>query len=207
MKEKKNKMKIAIGGMIASGKSTLVDNLSKTLNIPAMKEFESDDVVFNTILKWLYEGVKDVEMLLQFYFLHNHWSSQKEYKDSVIVDKHIIENLIFAQEHLSHNLELLNIYEGLFSQYVKNVHKPDLYIILEIDWNTFKERINQRGRQQEIDNFDNNTEYFKRLLSTYVSKLVEQCKKQDITYYVLNTSQLSEEETLKKSLDIVDRYL
>lgn len=200
-------MKIAIGGMIASGKSTLVDNLSKTLNIPAMKEFESDDVVFNTILKWLYEGVKDVEMLLQFYFLHNHWSSQKEYKDSVIVDKHIIENLIFAQEHLSHNLELLNIYEGLFSQYVKNVHKPDLYIILEIDWNTFKERINQRGRQQEIDNFDNNTEYFKRLLSTYVSKLVEQCKKQDITYYVLNTSQLSEEETLKKSLDIVDRYL
>lgn len=200
-------MKIAIGGMIASGKSTLVDNLSKTLNIPAMKEFESDDVVFNTILKWLYEGVKDVEMLLQFYFLHNHWSSQKEYKDSVIVDKHIIENLIFAQEHLSHNLELLNIYEGLFSQYVKNVHKPDLYIILEIDWNTFKERINQRGRQQEIDNFDNNTEYFKRLLSTYVSKLVEQCEKQDITYYVLNTSQLSEEETLKKSLDIVDRYL
>lgn len=200
-------MKIAIGGMIASGKSTLVDNLSKTLNIPAMKEFESDDVVFNTILKWLYEGVKDVEMLLQFYFLHNHWSSQKEYKDSVIVDKHIIENLIFAQEHLSHNLELLNIYEGLFSQYVKNVHKPDLYIILEIDWNTFKERINRRGRQQEIDNFDNNTEYFKRLLSTYVSKLVEQCKKQDITYYVLNTSQLSEEETLKKSLDIVDRYL
>ena len=146
-------------------------------------------------------------MLLQFYFLHNHWSSQKEYKDSVIVDKHIIENLIFAQEHLSHNLELLNIYEGLFSQYVKNVHKPDLYIILEIDWNTFKERINQRGRQQEIDNFDNNTEYFKRLLSTYVSKLVEQCEKQDITYYVLNTSQLSEEETLKKSLDIVDRYL
>lgn len=200
-------MKIAIGGMIASGKSTLVDNLSKTLNIPAMKEFESDDVVFNTILKWLYEGVKDVEMLLQFYFLHNHWSSQKEYKDSVIVDKHIIENLIFAQEHLSHNLELLNIYEGLFSQYVKNVHKPDLYIILEIDWNTFKERINQRGRQQEIDNFDNNTEYFKRLLSTYVSKLVEQCKKQDITYFVLNTSQLSEEETLKKSLDIVDKYL
>lgn len=200
-------MKIAIGGMIASGKSTLVDNLSKTLNIPAMKEFESDDVVFNTILKWLYEGVKDVEMLLQFYFLHNHWSGQKEYKDSVIVDKHIIENLIFAQEHLSHDLELLNIYEGLFSQYVKNVHKPDLYIILEIDWNTFKERINQRGRQQEIDNFDNNTEYFKRLLSTYVSKLVEQCEKQDITYYVLNTSQLSEEETLKKSLDIVDRYL
>jgi len=44
-------IKIAVGGMTASGKSTLVRNLSKTLNIPAMDEFAEDDVVFNTILK------------------------------------------------------------------------------------------------------------------------------------------------------------
>lgn len=124
-------MKIAIGGMIASGKSTLVDNLSKTLNIPAMKEFEEDDVVFNTMLKWLYEGVKDVSMLLQVYFLHKHWSSQKEYLDNVIVDKHIIENMIFAEEHLTP--ELLELYEGIFNHYEAHICKPDLYIILRID--------------------------------------------------------------------------
>ena len=93
-------MKIAVGGMIASGKSTLVKDLSEELKMPAMYEFAESDVVFNTILKWLYEGVEDVQMLLQFYFLHKHWTSQKEYKGDVIVDKHIIENLIFAEYHL-----------------------------------------------------------------------------------------------------------
>lgn len=154
-------MKIAVGGMIASGKSTLVDNLSKTLNIPAMVEFEPDDIVFNTMLNWLYEGVKDSSMLLQLYFLHKHWSSQKEYKESVIVDKHIIENLIFAEEHLTSELSAL--YTGIFNNYVEHVRKPDFYIILNVDWETFKQRINQRGRQQEIDNFKQNEEYFRRL--------------------------------------------
>ena len=61
-------MKIAVGGMIASGKSTLVEALAEELKMPAMYEFADDDVVFNTILKWLYEGVDNVQMLLQFYF-------------------------------------------------------------------------------------------------------------------------------------------
>ncbi len=36
-------MKIAVGGMIASGKSTLVSRLGKALNLPVMEEFERDD--------------------------------------------------------------------------------------------------------------------------------------------------------------------
>lgn len=197
-------MKIAIGGMIASGKSTLVDNLSKTLNIPAMVEFEPDDVVFNTMLNWLYEGVKDSSMLLQLYFLHKHWSSQKEYKESVIVDKHIIKNLIFAEEHLTS--ELLALYTGIFNNYVEHVRKPDFYIILKVDWETFKQRINQRGRQQEIDNFKQNEEYFRRLNNSYVSKLIALCERFDIPSYVITTNDLSEKETLTKALKIVDKY-
>lgn len=197
-------MKIAIGGMIASGKSTLVDNLSKTLNIPAMVEFEPDDIVFNTMLNWLYEGVKDSSMLLQLYFLHKYWSSQKEYKESVIVDKHIIENLIFAEDHLTS--ELLALYTGIFNNYVEHVRKPDFYIILKVDWETFKQRINLRGRQQEIDNFKQNEEYFRRLNNSYVSKLIALCEHFDIPSYVITTNDLSEKETLTKALKIVDKY-
>jgi deoxyadenosine/deoxycytidine kinase len=43
-------MKISVGGMIASGKSTLVKRLGKALDIPVMEEFEKDDEVFNTLL-------------------------------------------------------------------------------------------------------------------------------------------------------------
>ena len=58
-------MKISVGGMIASGKSTLVKNLGEDLKLPVMEEFEKDDEVFNTLLKWLYEKKDNVEMLLQ----------------------------------------------------------------------------------------------------------------------------------------------
>ncbi len=197
-------MRIAIGGMIASGKSTLVNNLSKTLNIQAMREFEADDIVFNTMLDWLYKGVKDVDMLLQNYFLHHNWSSQRDFKESLIQDKYIIENLIFAQDFLRNDKEQLEIYNGIFNCYVKSSYKPDIYIILQIDWETFKMRINKRGRQQEIENFNNNIDYFKRLIDVYIDKLVEQCKIYNIPYYVLNTIGLNEQETLERSLEIIN---
>ena len=68
-------MKISVGGMIASGKSTLVKRLGEQLQLPVMEEFEKDDEVFNTLLKWLYEKKDNVEMLLQIYFIHNHLSN------------------------------------------------------------------------------------------------------------------------------------
>ena len=78
-------MKISVGGMIASGKSTLVTRLGDALNLPVMEEFEKDDDVFNTLLRWLYEQKKDVEMLLQIYFIHNNWLSQNKYHGDFIV--------------------------------------------------------------------------------------------------------------------------
>jgi deoxyadenosine/deoxycytidine kinase len=70
-------MKISVGGMIASGKTTLVKRLGEKLQFPVMEEFEKDDEVFNTLLKWLYEKKDNVEMLLQIYFIHNHWLNQQ----------------------------------------------------------------------------------------------------------------------------------
>jgi len=73
-------MKISVGGMIASGKSTLVKRLGEALELPVMEEFERNDEVFNTLLKWLYEQKSNVEMLLQIYFIHNHWLNQVKYE-------------------------------------------------------------------------------------------------------------------------------
>lgn len=198
-------MKVAIGGMIASGKSTLVEGLSKELNYPAMKEFEEDDIVFNTILQWLYDGVKNVDMLLQFYFLHNHWNAQKQYMGNVIVDKHIIENLIFANIHLKDD-ELLSIYYELISTYIERVRKPDIYIILDMSWNTFVKRIYKRGRAQEIDNFKDNEKYFKTLMGEYVSHLSRYCNNMDIPFEIINTDSLTEEEVLRHTLTIIDKH-
>ena len=146
-------MRVAVGGMIASGKSTLVRQLGNELNVPYMDEFAKDDPVFNTLLEWLYEGVEDVEMLLQIYFLHKHWKTQKDYDEDVIIDRHMIEHWLFAQKNIK-DKTIKNFYNGVFNAYMNDVKDIDLYIILSVNWNTFVERIHKRGRQQEIDNFD-----------------------------------------------------
>lgn len=198
-------MKIAVGGMIASGKSTLVKQLAEKYKISQMIEFEQDDDVFNTLLQWLYEGKENVEMLLQIYFLHKHWLAQMKFNDDVIVDRHIIEHWLFAQINLSSKPKVLNMYNGLFHQYMNDVSHPDLYIILDVDWKSFEDRIMRRGRQQEIDNFENNKEYFNALIKNYVKKLVAQCDIYEIPYVVINTNNLTEKKVLEISSKHVDK--
>jgi deoxyadenosine/deoxycytidine kinase len=189
-------MKIAVGGMIAAGKSNLAQRLSTELDMPVMTEYEEKDKVLNTLLKWLYEGVPNVEMLLQVYFLQNSWLRQKEYDNNFIVDRDIIEHWLFAQENLQANPEMMNMYNSLFYNYMNSITKPDLYIILDVDWKHFKERMFNRQRSQEIKNFEKNSSYFSSLLHNYVQRMRAQCVIFDIPYVVINTNDLTEEEVL-----------
>jgi deoxyadenosine/deoxycytidine kinase len=193
-------MKISVGGMIASGKSTLVKRLGKALDIPVMEEFEKDDEVFNTLLKWLYEQKNDVEMLLQIYFIHNHWLNQQKYNGNFIVDRDLVEHWLFAQHNLKRMPTIMNMYNGVFHAYMNQIKKPDIYIILDVDWENFKDRVLSRGREQEIENFDKNEIYFKSLLKDYVTKITAQCAVYDIPYVILNTSGKTEDEVFEMSL-------
>lgn len=196
-------MKIAVGGMIASGKSTLTKQLSKELGIPLMEEFDKDDTVFDTLLRWLYEGKEDVEMLLQVYFLHKHWKSQTHYGHNAIVDRHIIEHWLFAQINLKHMPTILNFYNSVFHQYMNDVVQPDLYIILDMNWNTFKDRVMKRGRQQEIDNFTKNESYFRNLLSNYTKLLKAQCVIYNIPYVIIDTDGKTEQEVFDITVNFI----
>ena len=199
-------MKIAVGGMIASGKTTLVKNLSQSLNFDQLDEFKQGDEVFNTLLEWLYKGYEDVEMLLQVYFLHKHYKTQLEKANDVIVDRHIIEHWLFAQENLKEKPQVLNFYNGLFHQYMNQVIQPDIYFILDMDFDTFESRIMQRGRPQEIDNYEQNKNYFKALLKSYKEKLIAQCTIYDIPYVIIDVNEQTETETLKKALNHIDAF-
>ena len=200
-------MKIAVGGMIASGKSTLVSALANEFKLERLDEFKKDDEVFNTLLKWLYEGKENVEMLLQIYFLHKHWSAQKEISGDVIVDRHIIEHWLFAQVNLAKHPDVLNMYNGLFHAYMNSVKHPDLYIILDMDWDTFQERIMKRGRVQEVENFSHNENYFRYLMDGYVRKLKAQCEIYNIPSIVIDTSNMTQEDVLDAASQIIDIYM
>lgn len=196
-------MKIAIGGMIASGKSTLVENLGRELKLPILEEFEKDDKVFNTLLDWLYTGVADVEILLQIYFIHNHYLRQKEYGHDFIVDRDLIEHWIFAKTNLEKHPEVMNMYNGIFMAYMNQITKPDLYIILDITFDEFLNRLKERGRESETDNLDANLSYFRDLHSDYTERLAAQCVIYGIPYIILETSGLTEDQVLDKALGII----
>ena len=204
MRENLN-MKISVGGMIASGKSTLVKRLGEALNLPVMEEFERNDEVFNTLLRWLYEQKDNVEMLLQIYFIHNHWLNQVKYEGSFIVDRDLVEHWLFAQHNLKKMPTIMNMYNGVFHAYMNQVKKPDIYLILDVDWKNFEQRIMDRGREQEIENFDKNKTYFKELMSDYTTKVAAQCAVYDIPYVVINTNGLTEDEVFQKSMEAIKK--
>jgi deoxyadenosine/deoxycytidine kinase len=198
-------MKISVGGMIASGKSTLVKRLGEALSLPVMEEFEKDDEVFNTLLKWLYEKKDNVEMLLQIYFIHNHWLNQQKYKNNFIVDRDLIEHWLFAYHNLRNMPTIMNMYNGVFHSYMNQIKHPDLYIILDVNWDNFKDRVLKRGREQEIENFELNQSYFQSLIGDYTKKIVSQCSVYGIPYHVIDTNHKSEDDVLNEALEAISK--
>lgn len=198
-------MKISVGGMIASGKSTLVKNLGEHLNLPVMEEFEKDDEVFNTLLRWLYEQKDNVEMLLQIYFIHNHWLNQQKYDGAFIVDRDLIEHWLFAYHNLRSMPTIMNMYNGVFHSYMNQIKHPDIYIILDVDWENFEARVMARGREQEIENFEKNKPYFKALLSDYTHKIVSQCSVYGIPYQVINTNEKTEAQVFEEAVSAINQ--
>jgi deoxyadenosine/deoxycytidine kinase len=200
-------MKISVGGMIASGKSTLVKRLGQALDLPVMEEFEKDDEVFNTLLKWLYEQKDNVEMLLQIYFIHNHWLNQQKYDNNFIVDRDLVEHWLFAQHNLKSMPTIMNMYNGVFHSYMNQIKKPDLYIVLDVDWDNFESRVMSRGREQEIENFEKNKSYFGSLLTDYTTKIVAQCAVYEIPYAVVNTNNKTEDEVFEMALAEIKKII
>jgi deoxyadenosine/deoxycytidine kinase len=90
---------------------------------------------------------------------------------------------------------------------MNQVKKPDLYLILDVDWKNFEKRIMERGREQEIENFEKNREYFKQLMSDYTTKVVAQCAVYDIPYVVINTNNISEDEVFKKAIAEIKKVM
>ena len=192
---------------ICNSISTLVQRLGKELDLPVMEEFEKDDDVFNTLLKWLYEQRSNVEMLLQIYFIHNHWLNQQKYDNSFIVDRDLVEHWLFAQHNLKSMPTIMNMYNGVFHAYMNQIKKPDLYLILDVDWENFKDRVMTRGRGQEIENFDKNKEYFYNLMKDYTTKIAAQCAVYEIPYVIINTNGLTEDEVFKKSIEAIKKVM
>ncbi len=212
-------MIIGVSGMIAAGKSCLSEKLHKHYNGSYMlHEFEEDDEVFNTFLKWLYEKKPNLTIGFQSYIVENHSSKFTEIvkkfneekkdwnKDHIFLDRFSIEHYIFANLILSQKgKRYLDAYDALFEKLISKEELPDLAIYLDINFETFKKRIFERGRVSEVENWNQNYEYFKNLHANYLRIFKEIAARFGLRYIIIDTNNLSEKEVLIKAIEIIDK--
>lgn len=213
-------MLIGISGMISSGKSTLTKKLTNHFKSSVMlEEFEENNEVFNTFLKWLYEKKPNLTMGFQTYVVENHTTKLHELidefnllakdwnTDHIFLDRFSIEHYIFAHVNLKpKGKNYLEGYDALFEHLITKDETPDLAIYLDMSWDSFKKRLFERGRKVEIDNFYTNETYFKNLFKLYKSLFEKQAKKYNLKYVVINTDELTENEVFKRALEIINQH-
>ncbi|MGZ9756481.1 deoxynucleoside kinase [Mycoplasma sp. 4423] len=213
-------MKIAISGMIGCGKSTLSKQLANHYqNSMLLEELDSNDDVFNTFLEWIYQKYPNIDIAFQSYiiesiserfknaeseFLKNHNHKQHH----IFLDRFNVEHHIFATVTLEQKpSKYLNAFNALFDYIIDLKDNPDLAIFLDADFDVIKNRILKRGRDVEIENFDLNIDYFKRLHQLYRPLFEKLVQKYNIPYKIINTNDLDDHQVFEEATKIIDLFI
>ncbi|QKS71156.1 deoxynucleoside kinase [Paenalkalicoccus suaedae] len=166
---------ITLAGTVGVGKSTLTNTLSDALGFkPA---FES--VQGNPYLEDYYQDFKQWSFHLQMYFLAERFKQQKRMHEEglgYVQDRSIYEDVgIFARlQYDQGNMtdRDFTTYHSLFEAMVMNPYfpKPDVLIYIDGSLESIMSRIEERGRQMEIDT---PLEYWQDLYTRYKSWIAD----------------------------------
>jgi deoxyadenosine/deoxycytidine kinase len=158
---------IAIAGNIGSGKSSLVDFLSRTYGIRPF--YEPNDE--NPYLPDFYQDMRRWAFHSQLYFLSNKFRMHQELDQSeglVVLDRTIFEDAEIFATALKQMRKLTGrdweTYWNFYQIILNAIRPPDLMIYLRCPMRTIRRRIRLRGRamEQEIP-----LSYLKRLERLY----------------------------------------
>jgi len=158
---------IAVSGNIGSGKTTLVEKLSKHYGwIPLYESVDN-----NPYLRDFYDDMKRWAFHLQIYFLNSRFNQVRQIRESdktIIQDRTIYEDAyIFASNlHASGHINDRDYqsYLDLFHSMINFVQPPDLLIYLKADIPKLVQQIQKRNRDFE---FNIKLEYLKNLNEHY----------------------------------------
>ncbi|WP_029512545.1 deoxynucleoside kinase [Mycoplasmopsis iners] len=213
-------MIIAISGMISAGKSTLAKGLNNFYQDSILlEEFQKDDQVFNTFLKWLYEKQPNIDIGFQAYILENlshsfgetmklfNQKGYKKEKNHIFLDRFNLEHYIFAVATLANKKpKYLKAFDAMFNEIFDVKENPDLAIFLDISFETFTERIFARGRKEEIDNFEINKAYFQQLHDLYKELFVALAQRFNIPYKIIDCNNKTNVQVLSEAIQIIETF-
>ncbi len=196
------KRSIAIAGNMGSGKSTLVEFLSRTYGVTPF--YEPNDE--NPYLADFYKDMKRWAFQSQLYFLSNKFRLHQELDRQpgvVALDRTIFEDAeIFATA--LHQMRKISkrdwaTYQGFYGAILDAIRPPDLMIYLRCSMRTLRQRIRLRGRRMEQDV---PLAYLKRLERLYDS-WIDSYRMSDVL--VLETDELDYIHDLVHRLDVMQR--
>lgn len=197
---------IVVGGMIAFGKSTLVNAISQKMNnVNVVTELDESDVLSTLLLEKMYGRDNNIiyGSVFQLYFVLQRFENFRRncnQENLTIFDRSIFEDWLFAHENIVRP-SVFRYYESLWkdisNELVYEHGVPKLYVILSGNWELFKKRLFERNRKSEIENFDKNKLYFEKLLSVYEEYMVNVCKDFGIKYLILDANEELEEKVKK----------
>jgi 2-amino-4-hydroxy-6-hydroxymethyldihydropteridine diphosphokinase len=141
---------VCVEGNIGSGKTSLAQKLASDLNANTFLERFAE----NPFLPKFYDEPKRYAFPLEMSFLTDRFKQQREqleqldlFQQATVADYNVHKSLIFAQFTLSD--EEYKLYRNLFYIMMREVQKPDLYILLKQNTQRLLDQIKKRGRSYE----------------------------------------------------------
>lgn len=196
------KRSIAIAGNMGTGKSTLVDFLSRTYNVKPF--YEPNDE--NPYLADFYKDMKGWAFQSQLYFLGNKFRLHQELDRQpgvVALDRTIFEDAEVFATALYQMRKISKrdwgTYQGFYQAILDAIRPPDLLIYLRCSMRTLRQRIRMRGRAMEQDV---PSHYLKRLDRLYAAWITSYSMSDVL---VLETDQLDYVHDLVHRLDVMER--
>ena len=196
------KRSIAIAGNMGSGKSTLVEFLSRTYGVTPF--YEPNDE--NPYLADFYKDMKGWAFQSQLYFLSNKFRLHQELDRqpgvvaldrTIFEDAEIFATALFQMRKISKRD--WQTYQSFYGAILDAIQPPDLMIYLRCSMRTLRQRIRLRGRKMEQDV---PLPYLKRLDRLY-EDWIGSYAMSDVL--VLQTDQLDYIHDLVHRLDVMER--
>jgi deoxyguanosine kinase len=160
---------VCIEGNIGSGKTSLVERMSRDYNGRMLLEQFED----NPFLPLFYNDPERYAFTVELFFmterykqLQNHISNQDLFSSKIFSDFSFIKTLLFARKNLQD--EEYKLFQMLFSVLNKSFPKPDLLVYLHRDVKHLLKNIRERNRS-----FENNIgdEYLLTIQDSYFEYL------------------------------------
>jgi deoxyadenosine/deoxycytidine kinase len=193
---------IAIAGNMGSGKSTLVEFLSRTWNIAPFYEPNEQ----NPYLPDFYRDMRRWAFHSQLYFLSSKFRLHQQLDRTPgvsVLDRTVFEDAeIFATalREMRHIDERdWETYQELYRAILAAIRPPDLMIYLRCSMRTLRKRIRLRGREmeQEVP-----LSYLKRLQRLY-DRWIDSYRMSEVL--ILDTDRLDYVSDLVHRLDVIER--